>query len=227
VTHNSTLHRRNMLQIAAIFAATGTSSFVRLALAQAALRKTPEQILGPFYPVMQAANESADLTRVPGRDGRATGQVINVMGRVLNMQGEPVPAAKLEVWQANSAGRYTHPADKNPAPLDPNFEGFATVKTDAEGRYKLKTIKPGAYPVNPGVSSVIRPPHIHFRMTGHTDQLVTQMYFDGEALNEKDPQLQNVSPRNRDLLVAKMLAPPADLDPDSRLIMFDIVTLIG
>jgi protocatechuate 3,4-dioxygenase beta subunit len=227
MTHNSTLHRRNLLQVVGIFGAMGVSSSVRLALAQAALRKTPEQILGPFYPVMRAADESGDLTRVPGRDGRASGQVINVMGRVLNMQGEPVPAAKLEVWQANGAGRYRHPADKNPAPLDPNFEGFATVKTDAEGRYKLKTIKPGAYPINPGVSSAIRPPHIHFRMTGRTDQLVTQMYFDGEALNENDPLLNSVSPRNRDLLVAKMLAPPADLEPDSRLVMFDIVTLIG
>jgi protocatechuate 3,4-dioxygenase beta subunit len=49
------------------------------------------------------------------------------------------------VAQANTHGRYTHPSDTNPAPLDPNFEGFGVQNTDAEGRYRFKTIKPGAY----------------------------------------------------------------------------------
>ena len=91
------------------------------------------------------------------------------MGRVLNIKGEPVRGAKLEVWQANAHGRYTHPADMNTAPLDANFEGFALLKTDAEGRYKFKTIKPGAYPTG---SNTMRPPHIHFRLSGHDDVAV-------------------------------------------------------
>jgi protocatechuate 3,4-dioxygenase beta subunit len=146
------------------------------------------------------------------------------MGRVLNIKGEPVRGAKLEVWQANAHGRYTHSADANPAPLDPNFEGFAVLKSDAEGRYKFKTIKPGAYPAGPGI---VRPPHIHFRLSGHDDELVTQLYFDGEPLNEQDRFLQSVPPERRVLLVAKLLPSPAEFEPDSRLVVFDIVTLKG
>src|SRR5258708_32638846 len=93
--------------------------------------------------------QPADLTRVSGRSGRAEGQMLNVMGRVLNLTGEPVRNAKVEVWQANAHGRYTHPSDPNPAPLDPNFEGAAVLTTDSEGRYRFKTIKPAAYPAGP------------------------------------------------------------------------------
>jgi protocatechuate 3,4-dioxygenase beta subunit len=224
---NHTLHRRNLLQIAALFGAAGAMSPLRMTLAQSGLRRTPEQILGPFYPILKAASGNGDLTRIPGHAARAEGEVINVMGHLLNIKGEPVAGARIEVWQANSAGRYTHPADRNPAPLDPNFEGFAAIKTDANGRYRFRTIKPGAYPVTPGVSSAIRPPHIHFRITGRTDELVTQMYFPDEALNEKDQLLQSVAPRNRDLLVAKVLPPTSDQEPGSRLVIFDLVTLIG
>ena len=222
---NTTLHRRDALQIAAIFGALSAFSPIKLALAQSARMRTPDQILGPFYPVAKTPDPAGDLTHLPGRAGRAEGQVLNVMGRVLNIKGEPVPGAKLEVWQANTHGRYTHPADTNPAPLDANFDGFAVLKSDdAEGRYKFKTIKPGAYPAGPGI---VRPPHIHFRLSGHDDELVTQLYFDGEPLNEKDQFLQSVLPDRRVLLIAKLLPPPADLEPDSRLVIFDIVTLKG
>ena len=89
------------------------------------LKRTPGEILGPFYPVLRSVEKTADLTTVPGKPGRAAGQVIYVMGRVLNVQGQPVKGARIELWQANSHGRYVHPSDTNPAPLDPNFEGFA------------------------------------------------------------------------------------------------------
>ena len=222
---HTTLHRRGVLQIAAIFGAMSALSPVKLALAQSVRARTPDQILGPFYPVAKTPNLAGDLTHLPGQAGRAKGQLLNVTGRVLNIKGEPVRGAKLEVWQANANGRYTHPADANPAPLDPNFEGFTVLKSDdAEGRYKFKTIKPGGYPAGPGI---VRPPHIHFRLSGHDDELVTQMYFDGEPLNEQDRFLQSVLPDRRALLIAKLLPPSAELEPDSRLVVFDIVTLKG
>jgi protocatechuate 3,4-dioxygenase beta subunit len=216
------LSRRELLKMSAVLASAAAVSTPHLAFAQTKLPRTPGQILGPFYPVTTQPAQTTDLTRMPGRPARAEGQVLNVTGRVLNVSGEPVRNAKIEIWQANKYGRYTHPSDDNPAPLDPNFEGFAVLTTDDEGRYRFKTIKPGAYPARP---NLIRPPHIHFEVTGRTDKLVTQVYFEGEKYNDTDPFL-NSAPR-KDLLITKLLPPTPDMEPDSKLVMFDFVVFKG
>jgi protocatechuate 3,4-dioxygenase beta subunit len=182
-------------------------------------RRTPDQILGPFYPVVKPLHQGADLTIIPGKPGRAAGQVIHVMGQVVNAQEKPVQGARVEVWQGNTHGRYTHPSDHNPAPLDPNFEGFAVLITDAEGRYRMKTIKPGAYPAGP---DRMRPPHIHFDVTGKSNRLVTQMYFAGEPLNDKDPYLQGAG-EGKERLIVSLRPPTQGLEPDSLVAMWDIV----
>jgi protocatechuate 3,4-dioxygenase, beta subunit len=189
--------------------------------AETPLRRTPEQILGPFYPV-KPLPATSDLTRLPGRSGRAQGQMLNVMGQVLNLSGDPVRNATVEVWQANAQGRYTHPSDQNPAPLDPNFEGSATLTTDSEGRYRFKTIKPAAYPAGP---NLIRPAHIHFQVTGRQDRLVTQVYFDGDPYNATDPFLNNAG--RKELLITKLLDPTQEFEPDSKIVRFDIVLYKG
>jgi len=158
-----------------------------------ALNRTPGEILGPFYPVLRSVEKTANLTTVPGKPGRAAGQVIYVMGRVLNVQGQPVKGARVELWQANTHGRYVHPSDANPAPLDPNFEGFAIQDADAEGRYRFKTIKPGAYPVN---ANWMRPPHLHFEVTGKINRVITQMYFPGRVV-ERQRSLAAEHPREQ------------------------------
>ena len=83
---------------------------------------------------------------------------------------------------------------------------------------------PGAYPAGP---TLVRPPHIHVQLTGQVDKLTTQIYFEGEALNDKDPFLQSVPEPARSLLIAKLLPPTPELEPDSKLAVFDIVTLKG
>ena len=164
-------------------------------LAQGSLAPTPLEIMGPFYPVLKPLDQDADLTRVAGRHGTAAGQVIELSGRVLNGQGKPVPNAKIELWQANTHGRYDHPSDPNTtAPLDPYFQGYSTQKTDAWGRYRFRTIKPGAYPATP---EWIRTPHIHFDVSGRVDRLVTQLYFAGEPLNDSDLLVQALSDDER------------------------------
>ncbi len=183
-----------------------------------ALERTQNQILGPFYPVMKVPDQSGDLTRVRNGAGRAQGQVLNVTGRVLNLAGEPVRGAKVEIWQANAAGRYAHPDDPNPAPLDPNFEGFGIAITDAEGRYRFKTIKPAPYPAGP---TTMRPAHIHFEIVGQRDKLVTQMYFEGDPYNEKDQWLQSAS--RPDALIVKLRPATAEFEPHSMTAVFDIV----
>ena len=200
-TTNSGLSRRRLLTLSSAIAGIGFTGFTKSALAQSpGLRPTPEQVLGPFYPVRLPGDQDADLTVIAGKDGRALGQILYVSGIVTNLRGEPVADAMLEIWQANAVGRYTHPADDNPLSIDPNFDGYARIRTGADGSYRFKSVKPGAYPVTP-VPGWIRPPHIHFDVKGRGSRLVTQMYFEGEALNEKDRFLQGVG--RKDALIAR------------------------
>ena len=215
------LGRREILKMSAALAGSGVVRSTKLAAAEAALQRTPGQVLGPFYPLGELP-QSSDLTRVPGRSGRAEGQVLNVMGRVLNLSGEPVRNARVEIWQTNAYGRYSHPSDPNPAPLDPNFEGAALLTADSEGRYRFKTIKPAAYPAGP---DRFRPAHIHFQVSGRQDRLVTQMYFENDPYNNTDPPLNSVAAK--DLLIVKLLAPSQEFEPDSKSAIFDIVLFKG
>ncbi len=215
------LGRREILLMSAVAASFGLSGWAMPARAETKLRRTPEQILGPFYPLSEMP-QTTDLTQLPGRSGRAEGQILNAMGKVLNLAGEPVRNAKVEIWQANSHGRYTHPSDPNPAPLDPNFDGFAVLATDAEGRYRFTTIKPAAYPTGP---NSMRPAHIHFQVTGKQDRLVTQLYFEGDPYNATDPFLNSAN--RKEMLLTKILNPTPDLEAGSKLVMFDIVLYKG
>jgi protocatechuate 3,4-dioxygenase beta subunit len=215
------LSRREILRMSAVLTSSAIVWSTGSAAGAATLPRTPGQILGPFYPLSKMP-QTTDLTRVPGRNGRAAGQVLNVMGRVLNVAGDPVRDATVEIWQANSYGRYTHPSDSNPAPLDPNFDGSAVLTTDAQGRYHFKTIKPAAYPAGP---NLIRPAHIHFQVSGRQDRLVTQMYFENDPYNEKDPFLNSAG--RRELLITKLLDPSPELESDSKMVIFDMVLFNG
>jgi protocatechuate 3,4-dioxygenase, beta subunit len=208
--------RRTILKASAALLAAGMLSPMSSVLAQMALRRTQDQILGPFYPIMSKPNRSGDLTRVPGGSGRAKGQLLIVRGRVTDPSGRPVEGADIEIWQANSAGRYTHPDDTNPAPLDPNFEGFGAVTTGADGRYQFKTIKPLHYPAAPGM---IRPAHIHFDVRGKRDELISQMYFEGDPYISKDRFLQSVL--DPEALIVKLR--PSQEEPYFMVAEFDIV----
>ena len=210
--------RRRVLGMSLAVGGLAFSGAASLVLAQA-LKRTPGEILGPFYPVLKPLDQDADLTIIAGKAERAQGRVLHLMGRVSNLKGESVPGARVEIWQANTHGRYDHPSDRNPAPLDPNFQGFAVQFTDAEGRYRFKTIKPGAYPATP---DWMRPPHVHFEVMGKSNRLVTQMYFPGEPLNEKDLLLQGLR-SNKEGAIAKLLPPTKEVEPDSLIAVWDIV----
>jgi protocatechuate 3,4-dioxygenase beta subunit len=143
-----------------------------------------------------------DLTRQHA--GEPLGERIIVTGRVLDSDGRPVRNTLVEVWQTNAAGRYAHHRDQHPAPLDPNFTGAGRCLTDADGRYRFVTVKPGAYPWK-NHPNAWRPAHIHFSVfgTAFTQRLVTQMYFPGDPLMAHDPILQSIpSPKARERLVA-------------------------
>jgi protocatechuate 3,4-dioxygenase beta subunit len=157
---------------------------------------------GPVFGDDEVAEGDHDLTRQHA--GEPLGERIVVSGRVLDGDGRPLRRTLVEVWQANSAGRYVHKNDRHPAPLDPNFTGAGRCLTDDEGRYRFVTVKPGAYPwLNH--ENAWRPPHIHFSLFGHafTDRLVTQMYFPGDPLLAYDPIYQSIrDPAARELLIS-------------------------
>ena len=148
---------------------------------------TPSQTVGPFFHIGLDRPDWADLT-----NSNPQGERVVIEGRVIDGDGVSVPDACLELWQANAAGRYAHPDDNRiDRPLDPNFRGFGRVATDADGRFRFTTIRPG--PV-PGRGNALQAPHIAVALfaRGLLKQLFTRIYFAGDPLNDTDPVLLSI-----------------------------------
>lgn len=200
VTHCS---RRRFVEIASL-AAGSTALFAasQLIAAETNRRETADLITGPFYPQKKPRDADTDLSLIRGHRQRAAGQVVRLSGRVMNARGEPVRRAEVEIWQANTFGRYTHPSDPNTEyALDPDFEGYARLLTDRNGQYVITTIKPGPYATARGDW---RAPHIHFEVQGSVDRKVTQLFFPGEPLNAQDRHLNSV--RRPETVIANVSA---------------------
>jgi len=161
------------------------------------------EVTGPLLGPERVTAADADLTT--RHAGEPIGERIILTGRVLDSDGKPVPDTLIEIWQANAAGRYAHPVDDHPAPLDPNFDGGGRCVTDSDGRYKFITIKPGPYPWR-NHQNAWRPAHIHFSLFGRafTQRLVTQMYFPGDPLFGQDPIFNSVPDQKaRERMIAR------------------------
>jgi protocatechuate 3,4-dioxygenase, alpha subunit len=164
----------------------------------AKLATTPGQTVGPFFAVGLTRPEWSDLAR-----NNPEGKRITIEGRVLDGDGAPVPDAMIELWQANTAGRYDHIEDQQAdKKLDPNFHGYGRVATDPQGRFKITTIKPG--PV-PGRGNALQAPHINvaFFARGLLKQLFTRIYFADEPGNASDPLLSSIDDSVRRTLIAQ------------------------
>jgi protocatechuate 3,4-dioxygenase, beta subunit len=151
------------------------------------LPHTITEITGPqLGPERVVGDHDNDLTTQHA--GAPIGERIIVFGKVLDTDGKPLRDTLVEIWQANAAGRYRHVWDRWPAELDPNFSGAGRAVTDADGRYRFVTVKPGPYPWA-NHHNAWRPAHIHFSLLGRAfaQRLVTQMYFPGDPLFELDP----------------------------------------
>ncbi|AWS45994.1 protocatechuate 3,4-dioxygenase subunit beta [Streptosporangium sp. 'caverna'] len=171
------------------------------ALVRPAFDPEAMELVDPVYGHQPVGSLDHDLTRQ--HEGEPIGERIVVTGKVLDTRGRAVPNTLVELWQANATGRYAHPVDQHPAPLDPNFTGAGRCLTDADGNYRFVTIKPGAYPWR-NHHNAWRPAHIHFSVfgTAFTQRLVTQMYFPGDPLFAYDPIFQSVpDPKDRERLV--------------------------
>jgi protocatechuate 3,4-dioxygenase, alpha subunit len=180
-------------------------------------RATPSQTIGPFFHRALLHEGWNDLDNLAARG--AVGERVVIEGSVLDGDGTPVTDAMIEVWQANAAGRYDHPEDLQPSkPLDRNFHGFGRVATGPDGRFRLRTIKPG--PVA-GAGEALQAPHINVSIfaRGLLKRLVTRIYFPGEPLNKSDALLSALPTDRRDTLIAR----PVDAGAAERVLEFDIV----
>ncbi|MCB1858972.1 MAG: intradiol ring-cleavage dioxygenase [Gammaproteobacteria bacterium] len=166
---------------------------LRLAVA---LTPTPPQPSGPFYPATLPLDDDNDLTRVAGSPQPAEGLSTDLDGRLLDAGGNPIGGARIEIWQCDARGRYHHPRDRGKSTPDPNFQGHGHTLTDAQGRYRFRTIHPVPYPG--------RTPHIHAAVFLQGRQvLVTQIYVEGEAGNEADFLYRRIPDDKRSLVTAK------------------------
>ena len=147
--------------------------------------ETPRQPAGPFYHPFEPMSVDNDLLLRDGKNDPADGEIIYVAGRIRDQTGKPIKGARVEIWQANAYGRYSHPRHENTnLKLDPNFLGFGHFLTGEDGAYRFRSIKPAPYPDS---AAWVRPPHIHFAVFPPSGgEWTTQMYFAGEPLNEND-----------------------------------------
>lgn len=143
------------------------------------LVRSPRTTRGPFYPDQIPLDHDNDLIKVNDQKNESIGQVTHIFGQVLDTSGQPIPNTRVEIWQCDTRGIYLHTGDSRYENRDPAFQGFGRTVTDAEGKYRFRTIKPAHYPG--------RTPHIHFEVTGSgIRRLTTQMYVAGEPRNQTD-----------------------------------------
>ncbi len=188
------------------------------------LKQTPSQTAGPFFHYMLTPEQSGyDYRSLAGgkiADETVEGMRIRISGVLIDGQGQPLPDALVELWQADAQGRYAHPADGRPS--NAAFKGFGRCATDDQGMFSFDTIKPG----------VIGSPHApHATLIvlarGLQNHLYTRVYFEDEAAaNGGDPVLQSVPADRRATLIAKRVTDGYRLDirlqGEAETVFFDV-----
>ena len=182
--------------------AGGAWLLVGRAAAAMRLEPTPAQTAGPFYPSEPPLEDDNDLTHVRGASGVAQGRITDLGGRLLDRNGQPIQAARIEIWQCDATGRYHHLEDRG-GRIDPNFQGFGRTVTDPAGRYRFRTIRPVPYPG--------RTPHIHFAVFSEGQRpFTTQLYIRDEPRNTGDFVFESVPAEQRALVLADFFSAQRD-----------------
>jgi protocatechuate 3,4-dioxygenase alpha subunit len=173
---------------------------------------TPPQTVGPFFHGGML-HESQNVLASP----KTRGERIRIEGHVYDGDRAPVADAVVEIWQANAAGRYAHPADQRDVTLDPAFTGFGRAGTDAEGFFWFETVRPGTVPY---LTQGQQAPHLNVAVfaRGLLHHLSTRLYFSDETANTADPVLHRVPDGRR----ATLMAAPSKVD-DKKVYRFDII----
>ncbi len=151
---------------------------------------TASQTAGPFWHLIDFP-AWADLLRADGPNSGIPGERIVLTGRLTDGDGAPCDGNLVELWQAGPDGRH-----------DGEFHGFGRCATDADGRFRFTTLKPGPAP---GRGNATQAPHATLTIfaRGLLKQLVTRLYFADDPLNAEDPLLAAIDPARRGTLLAQ------------------------
>ena len=159
---------------------------------------TPSTSEGPFYPTpgMRYDDIDNDLVKIRDQVNEAGGEIVKLTGRILDNRGDPMPSARVEIWQCDVKGRYLHRADFDPLGSDRAFQGFGQTITDFEGHYAFRTIKPVPY--------TGRTPHIHLKVwVDGIDRLTTQLYLPDHPHNDRDWLYRRIPGDRRELVTMR------------------------
>ena len=162
------------------------------------LTPTASQTVGPFFHL--GCTETHSVRRLAGPD--AKGERVRLTCRVFDGEGVPIPDAMIEIWQADSQGRYNHPADPRASGRDPHCSGYGRLATDKDGQCLFETIKPGRVP---GDGGALQAPHLNISVfaRGVLKRLATRIYFEGDPANVECPVLALVPEERRGTLMAQ------------------------
>lgn len=186
---------------------------------------TPPQIEGPFYPYDPPAEIDADLVRLNTDDASALGQVVHLFGTVRRPDGRPYGNVTVELWQADARGKYRHPDDTAGLTRDPKFQGYGRTTTDEAGAFRFRTIRPPAYVIDPARDDR-RAPHFHLAVsTRGVRRLTTQLYIEGELLNETDRWLHMVADPAQRAALIRPLEDGAAIERNALRAHYDIVMI--
>jgi len=161
------------------------------------LRASTSQTIGPY---LRIGLEWMQIEDLAPKD--IAGERISIRGRVIDADGKAVSDAAVEIWQANSHGRYAHPEDRQDKPLEKNFRGYGRSLTDDDGAFRFSTIKPGRVP---GPGGNLQAPHLTVTifMRGLLKHLQTRIYFPDDPANAEDPILALVPAERRSTMIAR------------------------
>jgi protocatechuate 3,4-dioxygenase alpha subunit len=161
------------------------------------LRGSTSQTIGPYLRIGLEWMQVEDMA-----PKGVAGERVSIRGRITDADGKPVNDAAVEIWQANSHGRYAHPDDRQDKPLEPNFRGYGRSLTNEQGEFRFNTIKPGRVP-GPGGNQ--QAPHLSVTifMRGLLKQLQTRIYFPDDPANAGDAVLELVPTERRATLIAR------------------------
>ena len=188
------------------------------------LQNSLSEVTGPIFIPDELGPLDHDLFRNYAKDGEPIGEQIIVHGYVFDGNARPISGTLVEIWQANSGGRYRHKNDTFRAPIDPYFGGCGRMITDESGHYFFRTVKPGAYPFRNFINSW-RPAHIHFSIFGYgfAQRLITQMYFEGDPLIPHDSIIGTIPDKSAIERLVAALDIEAALPLECLAYRFDIV----